>query len=179
MKTLQAEMTEMHQRQKNSNYNFFPFAESAGNDAAGSDGTCSESEEEAAVAAANEGNIDIGYITNLASDDIMNIREFIWNIHYIWALPLKVCLTSTLKQTAVSKVIQTRRSSSSSPSSTSKWASAEPSASSSGSWSLYRCRDAIQCPRGIHCTDCRILQLISNDVLGPKILFPISCMNLR
>ena len=30
------------------------------------------------------------YITNLASDDIMNIREFIWNIHYIWALPLKV-----------------------------------------------------------------------------------------
>ena len=50
------------------------------------------SEEEAAVAAANEGNIDIGYITNLASDDIMNIREFIWNIHYIWALPLKVQL---------------------------------------------------------------------------------------
>ena len=53
-------------------------------------GPSSEIEEESAVAAANEGNIDIGYITNLASDDIMNIREFIWNIHYIWALPLKV-----------------------------------------------------------------------------------------
>ena len=64
--------------------------ESPGSDYAGSEGACFESEEEAAVAAANEGNIDIGYITNLASDDIMNIREFIWNIHYIWALPLKV-----------------------------------------------------------------------------------------
>ena len=85
-------MTEVQQRQKNSNYYFFSFAESPGNDVAGSDGTCSESEEEAAIAAANEGNIDIGYITNLASDDIMNIREFIWNIHYIWALPLKVQL---------------------------------------------------------------------------------------
>ncbi len=38
----------------------------------------------------NEGNIDIGYITNLASDDILNIREFVWNIHYLWSLPLKV-----------------------------------------------------------------------------------------
>ena len=38
----------------------------------------------------NEGNIDIGFITNLASEDILNIRELIWNIHYLWALPLKV-----------------------------------------------------------------------------------------
>ena len=69
---------------------FVSSSESPGSGFVGSEGTCSESEEEAAVEAANEGNIDIGYITNLASDDIMNIREFIWNIHYIWALPLKV-----------------------------------------------------------------------------------------
>jgi ABC-type multidrug transport system fused ATPase/permease subunit len=48
--------------------------------------SCSADDE----AMANEGNIDIGFITNLASDDILNIREFIWNIHYLWALPLKV-----------------------------------------------------------------------------------------
>ena len=78
------------QRQKFHAFN--SFQESPGSDYAGSEGTCFEAEEEAAVAAANEGNIDIGYITNLASDDIMNIREFIWNIHYIWALPLKVQL---------------------------------------------------------------------------------------
>ncbi|CAB4057871.1 ABCC9 [Lepeophtheirus salmonis] len=38
----------------------------------------------------NEGNIDIGFITNLASEDIINIRELIWNVHYIWSLPLKI-----------------------------------------------------------------------------------------
>lgn len=48
--------------------------------------TCSTDEAEEA----NEGNIDIGFITNLASEDILNIRELIWNIHYLWALPLKV-----------------------------------------------------------------------------------------
>ncbi len=38
----------------------------------------------------NEGGIDVGLIMNLASEDILNIREFIWNVHYLWALPLKV-----------------------------------------------------------------------------------------
>ena len=38
----------------------------------------------------NEGHIDLGLIVNLASEDILNVRELIWNIHYIWALPLKV-----------------------------------------------------------------------------------------
>ncbi len=40
--------------------------------------------------ATNEGNIDLGLIMNLASEDILNVREFIWNIHYLWALPMKV-----------------------------------------------------------------------------------------
>ena len=35
-------------------------------------------------------DIDIGFITNLASEDIINVREYIWNIHYLWSLPLKI-----------------------------------------------------------------------------------------
>ena len=35
-------------------------------------------------------NIDLGNIMNLAAEDTLNIREFIWNVHYMWALPLKI-----------------------------------------------------------------------------------------
>ncbi len=38
----------------------------------------------------NEGHIDLGLILNLASEDVLNVREFMWNIHYLWSLPLKV-----------------------------------------------------------------------------------------
>ncbi len=38
----------------------------------------------------NEGHIDLGLILNLASEDVLNIREFMWNVHYLWSLPLKV-----------------------------------------------------------------------------------------
>ena len=55
-------------------------------------------------------NIDLGGILNLATEDTLNIRyleilmdkilfliprnfrEFFWNIHYIWSLPLKICV---------------------------------------------------------------------------------------
>ena len=37
-------------------------------------------------------NIDLGNIVNLAAEDTNNIREFIWNVHYIWALPLKMTI---------------------------------------------------------------------------------------
>jgi len=41
-------------------------------------------------------NIDLGGILNLATEDTLNIREFIWNIHYIWSLPLKICIIIVL-----------------------------------------------------------------------------------
>ena len=39
-----------------------------------------------------QNNIDLGGILNLASEDTLNIREFFWNIHYIWSLPLKILI---------------------------------------------------------------------------------------
>ena len=39
---------------------------------------------------ANEGNLDLSFILSLSNEDVSNIREFILNIHYVWALPLKV-----------------------------------------------------------------------------------------
>ena len=33
---------------------------------------------------------DISYILSLSNEDSGNIREFILNVHYVWALPLKV-----------------------------------------------------------------------------------------
>ncbi len=41
-------------------------------------------------------NPDVGHITNLVSEDLVNIREFLWNVHYIWALPLKVFVIGIL-----------------------------------------------------------------------------------
>ncbi len=38
----------------------------------------------------NEGNLDLSFILSLSNEDVSNIREFILNIHYVWALPLKV-----------------------------------------------------------------------------------------
>ena len=38
----------------------------------------------------NEGNLDLSFILSLSNEDVSNIREFILNVHYIWALPLKV-----------------------------------------------------------------------------------------
>lgn len=33
---------------------------------------------------------DVGKITNLMSDDSLNIMSFFWIIHYVWSIPLKV-----------------------------------------------------------------------------------------
>ena len=32
----------------------------------------------------------MGHATNLATEDVSNLREVFWNIHYAWALPLKI-----------------------------------------------------------------------------------------
>ena len=55
------------------------------------DALCLSAQDEADMGD-NEGHIDLGLIVNLASEDILNIRELIWNVHYIWALPLKVLI---------------------------------------------------------------------------------------
>jgi ABC-type multidrug transport system fused ATPase/permease subunit len=49
----------------------------------------------------NESNIDVGHITNLAGEDVLNIKEVLWNIHYIWALPLKMLVIGILVQQKV------------------------------------------------------------------------------
>lgn len=36
---------------------------------------------------------DTGTITNLMSEDALNIMSFFWIAHYVWAIPLKVCLS--------------------------------------------------------------------------------------
>lgn len=36
--------------------------------------------------------IDTGTITNLMSEDALNIMSFFWIAHYVWAIPLKVCI---------------------------------------------------------------------------------------
>lgn len=38
--------------------------------------------------------IDTGTITNLMSEDALNIMSFFWIAHYVWAIPLKVCTIS-------------------------------------------------------------------------------------
>lgn len=38
----------------------------------------------------NESNVNIGHVTNLASEDVSNVQEVFWNLHYVWALPLKM-----------------------------------------------------------------------------------------
>lgn len=35
--------------------------------------------------------IDTGTITNLMSEDALNVMSFFWIAHYVWAIPLKVC----------------------------------------------------------------------------------------
>lgn len=35
--------------------------------------------------------IDAGTITNLVSEDTLNVMSFFWIAHYVWAIPLKVC----------------------------------------------------------------------------------------
>lgn len=35
--------------------------------------------------------IDAGTITNLMSNDALNVMSFLWIAHYVWAIPLKVC----------------------------------------------------------------------------------------
>ena len=40
--------------------------------------------------------IDIGHVTNLATEDISNVKEILWNFHYIWALPLKIVVIAIL-----------------------------------------------------------------------------------
>lgn len=37
--------------------------------------------------------IDAGTITNLMSEDALNVMSFLWIAHYVWAIPLKVCST--------------------------------------------------------------------------------------
>ena len=44
----------------------------------------------------NESNIDIGHVTNLATEDISNVKEILWNFHYSWALPLKIIVIGIL-----------------------------------------------------------------------------------
>lgn len=36
--------------------------------------------------------IDAGTITNLVSEDTLNVMSFFWIAHYVWAIPLKVCI---------------------------------------------------------------------------------------
>lgn len=36
--------------------------------------------------------IDTGTITNLMSEDALNVMSFFWIAHYVWAIPLKVCI---------------------------------------------------------------------------------------
>lgn len=38
--------------------------------------------------------IDAGTITNLVSEDTLNVMSFFWIAHYVWAIPLKVCIHS-------------------------------------------------------------------------------------
>lgn len=40
--------------------------------------------------------IDIGSITNLMSEDALNVMSFFWIAHYVWAIPLKVGDSVTL-----------------------------------------------------------------------------------
>lgn len=40
--------------------------------------------------------IDAGTITNLMSEDALNVMSFLWIAHYVWAIPLKVCATYIL-----------------------------------------------------------------------------------
>lgn len=35
---------------------------------------------------------DMGTITNLMSEDALNVMSFFWIAHYVWAIPLKVCI---------------------------------------------------------------------------------------
>lgn len=35
-------------------------------------------------------NVDAGTITNLMSEDALNVMSFFWIAHYVWAIPLKV-----------------------------------------------------------------------------------------
>lgn len=35
---------------------------------------------------------DVGKITNLMSDDSLNIMSFFWIVHYVWSIPLKVMI---------------------------------------------------------------------------------------
>lgn len=36
--------------------------------------------------------VDAGTITNLVSEDTLNVMSFFWIAHYVWAIPLKVCI---------------------------------------------------------------------------------------
>lgn len=38
----------------------------------------------------NDNMNDVGKITNLMSDDSLNIMSFFWIVHYVWSIPLKV-----------------------------------------------------------------------------------------
>lgn len=40
--------------------------------------------------------IDTGTITNLMSEDALNVMSFFWIAHYVWAIPLKVCLINLM-----------------------------------------------------------------------------------
>ena len=55
-----------------------------------------KSEENSSDEIHNESNIDIGHVTNLATEDISNVKEVFWNLHYIWALPLKIVVIAIL-----------------------------------------------------------------------------------
>lgn len=35
---------------------------------------------------------DVGKITNLMSDDSLNVMSFFWIVHYVWSIPLKVMI---------------------------------------------------------------------------------------
>ncbi|XP_037957308.1 ATP-binding cassette sub-family C member Sur isoform X2 [Teleopsis dalmanni] len=42
------------------------------------------------------GSADVGTITNLMSEDTLNIMSFFWIVHYVWAIPLKIAVVMYL-----------------------------------------------------------------------------------
>ena len=55
-----------------------------------------ESNEEDDHEDVNESNLDLGHATNLATEDVSNVKEVFWNLQYIWALPLKMFVIGVL-----------------------------------------------------------------------------------
>lgn len=56
----------------------------------GMDNTCKRSATASIDGDGENQFIDTGTITNLMSDDTLNVMSFLWIAHYVWAIPLKV-----------------------------------------------------------------------------------------